>query len=242
STARETPRERMGFLREAPVARSDRTGRWTCALIPSDNQWYYSFEARHANFAPTRIESGNPDSGDDDLKRDRFRQLWDGTLVTTMNRGLALVGRVTDETGQPIPQTLVHHQPQAIDAKRFTADAEGRFVIPNLAPGRFPITVTAPGFAPEYRDVAVIPDMAPLDFQLKPGALLRLQIVDERGAEVPEARVVLEQWGEHRQVLNWNATSGPDGRIEWNSAPRDRLELCALKEGWCFARDVGVKP
>src|SRR5439155_6405258 len=43
-------------------------------------------------------------------------------------------------------------------------------------------------------------------------------------------------------VLNWNATSGPDGRIEWNSAPRDRLQLCAIKDGWCFTRDVWVEP
>jgi RNA polymerase sigma factor (sigma-70 family) len=242
SSSRETPRERMGLFSDAAVAKTDRTGRWTCALIPFDNQQYYSFEARHPNFAPTRIESGSPDSGDEDVKRESFRQLWARTLVTSMNRGLALVGHVTDEADQPIPQTLVHHQPLAAGAKPFTADAEGKFTVPNLATGSFSITVTAPGFAPEHRDVVVIPDMAPVDFRLKPGALLRLQIVDEQGVEIPDARVVLEQWGEHRHVLNWNASSGPDGRIEWNSAPTDRLQLCALKDGWCFTRDVWVKP
>ncbi|HEX5218941.1 MAG TPA: sigma-70 family RNA polymerase sigma factor [Verrucomicrobiae bacterium] len=241
ASSRETPRERSGLFGNAPVTVSDGRGQWTCAVIPADNQQNYSFEARHPDFAPTSIESGNP-GGDADRKRESFRQLCVGTLVTVMNRGLLLTGRVTDEAGQPILQASIQHQPQSTEARSFTVDADGRFVIPNLAEGRFSITVTATGFAPEHREARVRPGMEPVNIQLKPGALLRLQIVDEQGIPVPDVRVVLEQWGDARHVLKWEAISGADGRIEWDSAPPARLELCASKDGWCYTRDVRVQP
>jgi hypothetical protein len=97
-------------------------------------------------------------------------------------------------------------------------------------------------FAPEYAQAGVHAEMAPLEVRLKPGALLRLRALDEQGEPVPGTSVILEQWGEHRHALKWSAESGTDGRIEWNSAPRDaELELCAIKDGWCYSRSWRFK-
>jgi hypothetical protein len=85
-------------------------------------------------------------------------------------------------------------------------------------------------------------EIEPLEVQLRPGALLRLRVVDEQGVEVSDATVVLEQWGDNRQAISWREKSGPDGRIEWNSAPPARLQLCAYRNGWCYTRDVWITP
>lgn len=241
-SARETPRERPGFFTDAPVAISGSNGWWSCSVIPPQNDKSYSLSARHPGFAVTRIESGSLERREDDLKRTSFRQLWEGTLVTTLKHGITLTGRVTDQHGQPIHRANIAHRPQSTDAKSFETDAEGRFVITNLPVGTFPITVLASGFAPEYRVVNVQYEIEPLEVQLQPGARLRLRVVDERGVEVPDATVVLEQWGDNRQAISWREKSGPDGRIEWNSAPFARLQLCAYKDGWCYTRDVWVTP
>ena len=242
SSSRETPRERQGFFHDVPVATSDRDGRWSCAVISATNDQYYSLKARHANFAETHIESGNQQFLEENSKRESFRQLWARTLVTTMEQGLTLSGRVTDQTGQPISQAQIVHHPHSTDARSAEADADGKFSFTKLPPGEFPITATATGFAPEFLKAEVRADMEPVTFQLKPGALLRLQIVDEHDAPVADARVGLEQWGEHRHVLKWESNSGADGRVEWNSAPSDRLMLYASKSGWCYTRDEWVTP
>ncbi|MBE0541283.1 MAG: sigma-70 family RNA polymerase sigma factor [Verrucomicrobia bacterium] len=240
--SRETPRERMGFCNDAPVAMSDRNGRWSCAVIPPQNKRYYGLSARQPGFAETAIESGNPERMNTDLQRDSFRQLWAGKLVTTLQRGITLTGRVMDQYGQPIARARVVQKPQSADAKSLETDMFGQFVITNLPVGTFPITVQASGFAPEYRDVNVRQNMESLEVQLKPGLQLRLRVVDEQGAPVSEATVVLEQWGENRHVIDWREKSGSDGRLEWDSAPPSRLQLCAYKDGWCITRDVWITP
>jgi len=63
--------------------------------------------------------------------------------------------------------------------------------------------------------------------------------VDEHGIEVPDATVGLEQWGEYRQALEWEAKTDRDGRIEWLSAPAEgELELYGRKDGFAMTRDV----
>jgi RNA polymerase sigma factor (sigma-70 family) len=242
SSARETPRERQGFFHDVPVATSDCNGRWSCAVISATNNHYYSLKARHVDFAETHIESGNQQFLEENSKRESFRQLWAGTLVTTMERGLTLSGRVTDQNGQPISQAQIVHHPHSTDARSAETDADGKFSFAKLPPGEFPITATATGFAPEFLKMDVRANMEPVAFQLKPGALLRLQIVDEQDAPVADARVGLEQWSENRHVLKWETNSGADGRVEWNSTPPDRLMLYASKPGWCYTRDEWVTP
>lgn len=242
ASARETPRERPGLFAESPVAVSDHNGWWSCGLIPSQNRESYVLSARHPNFAKTSIESGDPEDLEEDLKRASFHRLWARTLVTTLARGITMSGRVTDQYGRPIPRARILHQPQSTAAKSFETDANGWFAVSNLPAGRFPITVTASGHAPEYVDVNVRQDMESLEVQLKPGAHLRLRVVDEHGAPVSDATVVLEQWGENRHVIDWRENSGSDGRLEWNSAPPSRLQLCVYKNGWCYTRNLWVNP
>ncbi len=241
---RETPRERPGVMGEAPVARSDAQGWWTCAVIPPEGNGGFQLTARHPDFRPTEIISGYSGNTVDAGKTRRLQLLWSGRLVTPMDGGVILIGRALDEAGHPIAGAQVEHEPFAdsVHAIFAEADADGYFAFSKLAPSDFDFVVKAAGFTPEYRSVSVRDGMGPVEVRLSPGALLRLRLVDERGDPVGGATVSLEQWGEHRQKLKWSAESDPDGRIEWNSAPRDgELELYAKKPDWCYTRDIRFK-
>ncbi len=240
----ETPRERSGFtgVAEAVVARSDSRGWWTCAIVPPRNPQGFTLTAKHPAFSSTTIVHGPADSGPASAENETLRLLWAGQLVTRMDAGLSLSGRVLDSTGRPVDHAIVAHEPYATDALEVATDADGRFVFTNLAARDFDFCVSAPGFAPEYRQVTLRDDLEPVTIELDPGAVLRLRVADESGEVVPGARVSLEQWGEHRHKLKWSAESGVDGRIEWISAPREgELELCATKDGWCYTRDLRFK-
>ncbi|WP_237712472.1 sigma-70 family RNA polymerase sigma factor [Pedosphaera parvula] len=232
---RETPRERVGVFQKAPVAKSDRGGHWSASIIPSENPGF-ELEARHPDFAVTSIEASYP--GDN---REKIQRLWKGTLTTIMENGVTLTGNVIDEAGRPIHGAQIAHEPFTTKPLLAKAGPNGEFSIPGLESDEFDFTVTADGFAPEYRKVTVAHGMEPVNVQLRPGALLKLLVMDDQGAPVPDATVGLEQWGEHRQVLDWKSKTDANGRIEWNSAPpQDTLELYAKKEGWCYTRSVHV--
>jgi len=225
-------------MQDAPVAISDGKGHWSCCVIPDKNPGF-SLKAKHPQFADTAIASSYPGSAEDEKNREAIQQLWAGRLLTMLGQALEVKGRVTDKAGQPIAGARVDHMPSSDAALLFRTDANGEFRIPKLKSGQFGFAVSSEGFAPEYREVEVQAGLEAIQISLKPGALLRLRVVDEAGREIPGATVGMEQWGEHRGALKWSAQSGADGRIEWRSAPRgEELELFARKEGWCYTRDV----
>jgi RNA polymerase sigma factor (sigma-70 family) len=201
-SARETPREQSGVLFPAPVATSDRDGRWSCAVIPNKES-SFTLEARHPNFARTSIASSWPEPIEPKEEREKVRQLWAGTLITTLGQGLELQGRVTDEAGRPIAGARIEHKPSEEGGVSLRAGADGRFAFSKLNTGEFEIVASAEGFAPEVRKVQIGQQSAPLDIVLKPGALLRLRLVDKNETPVPGATVVLERWGDRSAPAHW---------------------------------------
>lgn len=241
---RETPRERVGAPSwNVVIARSDAEGRWSSALLPPEHPGF-TLEARHPDHPPTPILSVGagrvPRNGLEGLP-DGERDLWSGSLVTTLRRGFTLTGRVLTAEGRPVENALIAHEPQSIEPRTTRTDAEGRFRLAGLSEGFFDVVASAEGYAPEYREVPIGPDLPELELRLEPGAVLRLRVVDPLGAAVPGATVSLEQWGERRHKIDWSATSDAQGRITWDAAPAgDPLELCARKNGWCYSRNVRV--
>ena len=140
---------------------------------------------------------------------------------------------------------MLTHAPHALNETiEVRTDADGVFVIPNLAQDVFDFVVMAEGFAPEYREIKVRQGLEPLEVRLQPGAVLRVRLVDEAGLPVPDATLGLAQWGPHEHKIKWSALSGPDGCVEWTSAPSPEkyLELYAMKPDWCFARNIRPTP
>ncbi|MCI0536004.1 MAG: sigma-70 family RNA polymerase sigma factor [Verrucomicrobiales bacterium] len=238
SAHRERPRERFGFLHAVPVSRTDAQGRWSIGFIPPRNPGF-GLWARHPDFRRTSIISSEAQESLAAIDREDLKQLWAGKLVTVIKAAFTLTGTVIDENRIPISGAKIQQHGQG---EAFTTDGAGTFSVSGLLEGTWPFTVSAEGFAPVRTNALVGPDMQPIEVLLQTGAVLRLRIVDERGLAVPEATVGLEQWGEHRNALDWHAKTDSDGRLEWQSAPRDvELDLYARKDGFCYTRNVEVK-
>ncbi len=95
----ENPRERLGFVGPAPVAMSDRNGWWSCAVVDPNAMRIPGLLARHPDFAPTTIVSAS--SGNrGDSQSESMKLLWRRSLVTTMDRGVTLTGRIMSEEGK----------------------------------------------------------------------------------------------------------------------------------------------
>src|SRR5207247_8581581 len=132
-------------------------------------------------------------------------------LVTIMKAAFTLTGTVVDENRLPISGAKVQQHGQG---EVFTTDEIGTFRVLGLLEGTWHFTVSADGFAPVRTNAQVGAEMQPIEVALPAGAVLRLRLVDEGGLEVPDAIVGLEQWGEHRHVLEWHAKTDWDGRLE----------------------------
>lgn len=229
SSNRETPRERDGVaVWGASAAVSGPDGRWKIALLPPGDAGVVGVVA-HPDFRRVPLN----------LTGNGWAEMHQGRLVTTLDPGLILRGRVFGPGGAPVPGAVVTHNPYAVDSVPLVTDAEGRFEFRQLDAGSFDFAVTAEGYSPQVIDTTVMASMPDLEVRLGPAGLLRLRAVDTDGVEVPGVDFGIEEWDGHRQRFRWRATSGPDGRLEWTSAPATgEMELYAMKDGWCVARDL----
>lgn len=237
SSHRERPRERFGFGTALPAVRTDAQGRWQLGFIPSEHRGF-QIEGRHPEFADTTLISSLAQQGLGEIESVGLKKFWARQLVSTMDDAFTLTGMVLDEQNRPVAGAKIQRRAHS---EVFTSDDAGIFRVPKLPAGEWPFTVTADGFAPVRTNVLMGPSTHPVRIILRPGAVLRLHVVDEDGISVPEAEVGMEQWGENRHDFEWRSSTDFDGRLEWNSAPRDvDLELFARKDGFCYTRDVKV--
>jgi hypothetical protein len=66
--------------------------------------------------------------------------------------GATMTGTVSDASGAVIPSAQISIQNVATGQERaVTTDAAGFYAAPNMLPGRYDVTVTAPGFSTEVR-------------------------------------------------------------------------------------------
>jgi protocatechuate 3,4-dioxygenase beta subunit len=235
---RERATEGFGFVWEFPAARTDASGRWSLAMVPTRHPGF-GIIARHPDFADSTLVFSDAQQGLDEVERDDLKRLWAGQLVSVMNTAFTLTGAVVDEQSAPIAGAKIQAPRQS---EIFTTDADGKFVVPKLKEGRWDFTVSAVGFAPVRTNALIGAARKPAVVTLRTGAVLRVRVIDENGIEVPDAEVGMEQWGENRHDLEWREKTDFNGRIEWRSAPPDvEIELFARKDGFCYTRNVRVK-
>jgi hypothetical protein len=85
-------------------------------------------------------------------------------------RGTTISGSISSPSGGPIANAAVTLKNLATnEARSFTANANGSYELPNLPPGKYEITVSAPGYAPGSITVDVAADSgAPANLVLLP--------------------------------------------------------------------------
>ncbi len=121
----------------------------------------------------------------------------------TLDRGLAIEGRVTDPRGVPLPEALVELRPSfepfAVESRDLDAyqDArtgpDGHFRFDDLRRGaHFDLRTEHQGYVPASAQVDV-PAPEPLAIEMKPGRTLAGRVTGPAGEPVPGARLTLRE-------------------------------------------------
>ncbi len=240
------PARCSGWLAEdESAAKTNADGQWEILNAPSlarNPRLQFGLLVDHPDFASDRQwGSYQAEQGI------TTEQLRNGTATLVMDRGVALRGTITDRDGAPVTKGLVIWVPNpyfATGVNEAPIQSDGTFQLPNLAPGKYPITVLAPGFAPEQREVDLSHGTQSCDFQLAPGNPIRIEIVDSAGNPIPNATVWFEQdgWRGTSAIYNHDHPNVPDSGIprradengvySWDWAPSDGVSYSIGKAGY----------
>jgi beta-lactamase regulating signal transducer with metallopeptidase domain/thiol-disulfide isomerase/thioredoxin len=158
--------------------------------------------------------------------------------VVVLKQGLQVEGRVLDSEGNPVEGAVAQlgFDRFGTGEPKATTDAEGRFVIKDCKPGRSAVTVEADGLTPDAQAVTIAEETEPLEFTLKPGHVLRGQVVDVDGKPIEGVLVAPDTWRGYR-TLEQQMKTDAEGRFEWRGAPPDAVEYSILKQGYMSKRD-----
>jgi len=229
----------------SPTPTTDADGHWLIKNAPAvrdkaGDDFEFKLQVTHPEFAGDTSWGG--------LQRKQgitTPALRSGSAVMKLESGVAVEGLVTGPDGKPIAKGLViwDDDPYFATGENETAIApSGRYQTKHLAPGKYPITAVAPGFAPEQKIVEVTRDLAALNFQLEPGSPIQIQVVDDRGQAVPEAYVSIRRWRGTEAVYNMKHPNVPDsgipnhanaeGLFEWTWAPKDGVSYEISAKGF----------
>lgn len=174
-------------------------------------------------------------------------QLRNGSAILVMERGVVLRGKVTGPEGEPVTKGLViwvSNPYFATGVNEVQIQSDGTYQLPNLEPGKYPITVLAPGFAPDQREIQLSQGAPTCDFQLEAGNPIRIEIVDAQGNPIPSATVSFGRagWRGTTAIYNDKHSNVPDsgiprradedGVFTWEWAPSDGVKYDIYKSGY----------
>ncbi len=160
-------------------------------------------------------------------------------VEVVLQPGATVEGRILSPAGQPVPGAGVSvlKTGEAAMIRFFrpdaTADGEGWYLMEGVAPGPHSVAAEHPSYRRAVRDLDVKMGENTLDLTLEGGAEVSGRVVDDAGAPVAGARILLLEGGR-----SWNlpeGASGADGAFEIAGVPDGDYRLSADKEG--FARD-----
>ncbi len=216
------------------AAVTDKDGRWEIVNAPAPREksdYRFQLMVTHRDFA------GDTKYGELQTQQGiTTEELRAGTARLTLDRGVAVTGSITGPDGHPVTEGLVvwNDRPywgQAVNETQI--DASGKYETLRLAPGEYPITVLAPGFAPEQRKIRVNAALKAVDFKLQPGHSITIKIVNQQGQPIPEASVQIGEWRGTEAIFNQDHPNVPDSRIP-RKADKDGIYR------WAWAPTDGV--
>lgn len=148
-----------------------------------------------------------------------------------LERGDVLEGRITDGAGEPVGGARVIAGEAAA-----LSDAEGRYLVAGVRPGRVKTEFFHPGYRQLQRVVTIEPGRNVLDVVLEAGRRIAGRVVDENREPVSAAEIVLEMTERSRSFRLYRASSDPAGNFEIASVVAGRYRLETNAQGFAPAR------
>ncbi|HEX4263364.1 MAG TPA: sigma-70 family RNA polymerase sigma factor [Verrucomicrobiae bacterium] len=223
------------------TAKTDAEGRWQINRISKEAVQSIYGSASH----PDYVGSSTIWAGRDPAAE---KELLAGTHTFYMGHSVTVRGMVKDESGQPVANAKVLVGNVAESGRReATNQYDGTFSIAGCKPGKNTITAQAKGYAAVTLESECTDASEPVQFVLRKGNVLKLQVVDPDGHPIAKARVWLNTF---RPLNNDTKTSVPpvqvdfngqtdaDGLLEWDSAPEGELAFDVSAER--FMRSGGI--
>lgn len=200
---------------------TDVQGRWHYDSVPVSMDDVF-VEINHPDYMPLRTS----------LTRAKY-EITPGAAPTASVRlksGLTVHGRVTDESGKPIQGALLRID-FLNDERTDKTDADGHYEVIGCEPGLTQIVVSAEDQAIDARKINIVPEMKPVNFEMKPGGTVRIHVLDHQGNPVPKARIFFQDWRGDDAYFAFdrvNQYANEQGIWEWNEAPHDEFtaDIC----------------
>jgi uncharacterized GH25 family protein/thiol-disulfide isomerase/thioredoxin len=234
------PAEYSTWLAYGILAKTtDAQGRWRIDNAPPGDDVQVRIELSHRDYIADGTSGARSPQADQIVYTAQLRAQ---TATTVMRRGAVVTGRVTSPDRQPLAGAVVvtGDSPfRSSGRKEVATDKDGRYRIGPLGSGSLRVTVVAQGWMPQTRKVKVAPELQPVDFQLEPGANLRIKFVDSAGAPLPQTYVTIRKWRGTEALAHFNdlkpgvpSQADNDGTFNWSWAPDDVVEYGFYKEGF----------
>lgn len=149
-------------------------------------------------------------------------------------------GRVLSPSGRPVPGAEVQLTPEAGPMSMVASagtDGDGRYQLDGVPPGRRTVEATHPDYGTGRREADLRAGENSLDIALEAGSEVTGRVVDDAGAPVASASVVLRKPGSFQRL---EATSGADGSFRIAAVPDGSYDARATKEGFAPSESVQV--
>ncbi len=200
-------KKRPGDLQQLGVGtniKTDAAGKWRFDSVPA-SMGEVQVSVDHPRFKPFQRPMPRAEFGIESGREPAAR--------IVLERGLTVAGTVTDEAGKPIAGALVRTK-FANDIREARTGSDGVYTLVGCEPRSARIVVSAKGKATDMQERNVAADMGPVDFRMKPGGTVRIQVLDEQGKPVPRARIFFQRRRRPVPVLRVQPRQ-PVCRREW---------------------------
>lgn len=213
-------KKRAGDMQDLGVGTTvmtDAEGKWRYDCVPMSKESVF-VEINHTGFKPDRRSLARGEFG--------IGLGQPPTAKIALDRGLSVVGTVTDTDGNPIVGATIRTK-LLNDIRETQTNELGTYRLSGLEPAQARIVVFAKGKATDMQEVRIEPDMEPLDFRMSPGGTVRIRVLDMQGRPVPKARIFFQRWRGRFSYFEFNHISqyaDDHGLWVWNEAPLDMFE------------------
>ena len=223
---------------ENTLTHSDENGRWNFNGIPV-GFLDFTVTVKHPDFPQTQCFADGPHMLQFSGQHLPVADFFAGKAVLKLTSGQKLAGKVRDQSGKAVAgaNIFVGFDRYMGGPLMTNTEVDGTFKLKNLALGDNYLTISAPGFAPQFLTVTIASTNEPLDVELKPGKVIHGRVIDNVGKPLAGADISYEGLADRSGIfrgrtLEWKTQTDANGEFVWDSAPAQPVNLNISKSGY----------